>query len=180
MDVIIADKLKLHMRIARGWLLRKIKKEFGVTLDDIVFDLENTGDPSVKEIWAILKKNANECIMGHQRNETKLWGAIMLWILSKDTAYRDLFFTTARDMLDVKDKIYDNIQSLAKDPEHWYPNAHQKSVIRRREGQESGELLEGGRPYDETVLVPSIQKPRIMKGHKGRDVEPVKIYVDKD
>ena len=164
------------MRVARGWLLKKIKKEHGMTIDDIIYDLEFTGDASIKVLWGIVKSNANEIIMTHQRNEIKLWSAVFLWIISKDTAYRDMFFSIAKQILDAKDEIYDDTCKLAKDPEHWYPNAHQKAIIRRNKGQKDGTLLERGRPYDETILVPAVQKPRIIKPRKGRDVEKVIVY----
>jgi hypothetical protein len=174
MDILLSEKLKLHMRVARGWLLRKIKKQHGLTIDDIIFDLEHTSDKAVKKIWEIAKKNAEECIMPHQRNETKLWAAILLWILVKDTAYRDIFYAIAKEILDAKDDIYDNIAKLAKVPEHWYANAHKKSQDRTGEKQRSGELLDQGRSYDETIAVSSKQKPRLSKN--AQDVEPLNIY----
>jgi len=174
MDIVIADKIKLEMRIARGYLLRKIKKEYNTTLDDIIYDLECSGNPVVTQIWNTVKKNADECIMDWQRKEVKIWSAIFLWILSKDTAYRDLFFVIGKELLDAKDKIYPELLKLAKDPEHWYPNAHQKSMDRRTEMKQKGELIEGGIPYDESIAVPSRQKKRIL--NVGRDVEPVILY----
>jgi len=174
MDIELSKKLKIHLRLARGWLLKKMKKEFGVTIDDIIYDIEHSGNPSVIQIWKTVKKNAEECVMKHQQRETKLWAAIFLWILSKDTAYRDLYFAIAKELLEAKDAIYPEIKKLAKDPEHWYANAHKKSMDRRKKGQQEGTLLDRGRPYDETMAVPFIQNKRLKGGEK---VEPVNIII---
>ena len=90
MDIAPADRDKKIIRFAL-WYARKKLAE-GKTRDEIAYDMQHCGNPIIRNLYKKICDGLDQIKEEPQRNRTKEVVEFFLWILNKDTAYRQPFF----------------------------------------------------------------------------------------
>ncbi len=121
--------------------------------DDLLF----TGNAAVRNIHVVIQ----EILIKHEHDVLLKLMEYYLWILVKDTGYRDQF-------LWILDKIgNDDIRNMVKDyvkpPEKWAPNAWITSKDTTAEAHRTHRIPKTQLAYCEKVNVPSFQKKQLEK-----------------
>ena len=165
MDIVKADKMKKEMRVALWWLKHKFKKEYGVTINEILDDLDNCGNIVIGKIWKELKKAADEIKEEYQQDIALEFPAFILWAVYRDTAYVNPFFYILVNLLRQTNEILPVAEKYYKDPKDWYVNRWNNVKANTSEQKRKGEIpdIEGIMSYDETIFVPQYQQEKNTK-----------------
>lgn len=167
MNITPADKEKKLIRLALWWFKRKYKK--GEHSKSIKDDMEHCGNPVIRKVRKLIKE---ECIDNiseyekHQREAIEEVGTFLLWILYKDTAYRQPAMWLLEKLYEKEDEIRPHIKKYLTKPENWYVNEWSKSKQITKEKRENGELADGHFSDAETYFVPELQQERFKKINK--------------
>jgi len=123
-------------------------------------------NPVIKNINSILIIATNQIKPYWQRKMTRQYGQLILWILAKDTAYRDVFFWMLDELLKKSDQLRVMIKPFVKPPEQWTPNLWFDSVAKTKQLRKEGKLPDNAHSFEESVYVKSIQDERYNKNMK--------------
>jgi len=162
------DKDKHYIRVATWWLRHKYK---AANKDSIHYDMENCGNIVIKKIYDKIIKDSNKNMTGYHKATITELTELFLWIIERDTAYRDPFFYFLKEILDDKDTLYPLVLKYVKNPKDWYVNRWNRSKESSKKLKDEGRILEGGMAMDETYFVPSVQKRRFRELTREMDAE---------
>jgi len=163
MDIVFTDGMKKELRLFLWILRRKLKKKYKITLDNIIEDMDNCGNPVIGKIWNDIKKMCGQIKEEYQRKIVYEFSAIGLWMIYKDTAYGPLFMyiivpmlRNANEILPIAEKYYVDIKDL-------YVNAWSDSKEHTNQGKKDGKIpdIEGIMSVDEQIFVPQYQEKKI-------------------
>jgi hypothetical protein len=163
MDILYADDMKKDVRIVLWYLKRKLKKEYGVTMEQIKNDIENSGNPVISLLWKNVKESADKIKETYQKELVTEFPMVALWIVYKDTAYNAPFMYIIKNVLDEKEKLLPFVEKYYKEPEDWYVNRWHDTKEHTKKLKEEGKLpeLEGALSIDEEIFVPKYQMHKI-------------------
>lgn len=130
-------------------------------------DLRNCPNQVVKSVNTVILAAANQMKNRWQRKTIKLFGQLGLWIVYKDTAYRDAFFWIMYQILIRADKLLKVIEPYVKEPCDWTPNLWYDSRKLTKEQKKKGEIPDYSKSMEETIFTPSIQDKRHKKILQG-------------
>ena len=154
MDIAPADRSKKIIRFAL-WYARKKLAE-GKTKDEISYDMQHCGNPIIRRIYNKINEGLDEIKEEPQRNRTKEVAEFFLWILNKDTAYRQPFFYILNEML--KDKeMFKGIEKYVTEPDKWYVNQWHESKEVTKKKREDGKITDRELSPAELIYVPNEQ-----------------------
>lgn len=156
-----ASKQKKIIRIIM-WLLQK---KLGKTVDDMANDLEHCGNPIFQELYLVLMETVNNNESKFQRKTSYQVGVTMLWILYRDSAYKDpTYWSLAQLLLKAPEllTILSN-KGYLKPPAKWSCNVWDRSRKRTKMLQDRGDIPKNAKSIDEDIFVPSIQKRKLKK-----------------
>jgi hypothetical protein len=153
------DKHKKLIKIADGWLRRKI----GASVDVVHKDLSNCGNPVFFRIAKILNKAADYVDTKYQQKIIRDYGELFLWIMYKDTAYRDPAFWILYQLLDNAEVIKKELEPYVKEPEDWYVNCWNRSKINTAKGRKDGRIPNNRKSFDESIFTPPEQLQKLKK-----------------
>ena len=152
----------IHKKTIRAatWLLRK---KLGKTaeVDAIHSDLTCCGNAAVQLIVGLLNDASNEMKAPYQKKTVKQLGELLVWIVYKDTAYRDPLFWMLYQI--GNKQIQDAVRPYVKEPEDWYVNLWEKSKEHTKELRERGEIRAHGMSPDEEIFTPALQRKKLSK-----------------
>jgi hypothetical protein len=94
----------------------------GASTQVIDYDIEGTSNEAIAALDKILVGTTDRIKSNYQKRMVKDYGRLALWILTKDTAYRDEFFWMLYNLLQNADVILPLVKPYVKDPSEWYPN----------------------------------------------------------
>lgn len=156
-DIIFGDDIKHSVRLAAWWL----RKEYGKQ-GDIHNDVVNCGNPIIKEIHTIIYDASNQIKEKYQRAIGIDYPELALWILYKDTAYRQIFFYVLKKLMDRKDELMPFLNEYYVEPKDWYVNRWWDGKDATDKKKKSGELADvpGNMSFEETFLTPMYQMER--------------------
>lgn len=157
MDILPADKTKNQIRLAAWWLRHKYAG--GANKDKIHDDMLNCGNPVLRKIFYKINELA-DIKEGYQRSMIVDFVELFLWILYKDTAYRDPFFYIAKNIFDIKDELMPDIMKYYKEPKDFYVNRWHDTKENTKKGRENKSVLSDELSYDETFFVGETQRAR--------------------
>lgn len=162
MDILAAEKPKKLIRLA-VWLLRKKLGDAGHGYA-IHHDMIHSANPVMKYLTEKINK-ASENITDeeYQRNTVRELSELALWIVSKDTGYRDIFFWLLNDILEDADGLKEALKEYVKPPEKWYVNVWSKTKANTKKLRKDGKISKYAMSHDEEIFTPSIQKKRLEK-----------------
>jgi len=158
------DKHKKLVKIADGWL----RKKMGASVTVVHEDLKNCGNPVFSRIAFWLNKAADEINRPYQQRMVRNYGELFLWIMYKDTAYRDPGFWVLYQLLKNADVILKEIEPYVKDPEDWYVNAWNESLKNSKELHDKGKIPKNQKSFDESIFTPPEQMKRLKKYSKKK------------
>jgi len=159
LDIVPADKEKWYMRIAMNWFIKKYSG--GKNSKIIHEEMEDCGNPLIRYIMKLRKKLTDNISEDYQTKMISDTTEFLLWILYKDTAYRQIFVYALKQMMDDKEKLMPMIEKYYREPEDWYVNVWNESKKITREKRESGEITKHGMSVAEKYFVPRITRQRI-------------------
>jgi hypothetical protein len=156
-----AGKQKKIIRITI-WLLQK---KLGKTVNDMANDLKHCGNPVFQELYYILLETVNNNESTFQRETTYQVGITMLWILYKDTGYKDPSYWGLAQLLLKAPELLTTLSDggYLKPPKKWACNVWDRSRKRTKMLQERGDIPKNAKSLDEDIFVPGIQKRKLEK-----------------
>jgi hypothetical protein len=158
-DIVTGEFPKKIIRMA----VKLIRKYLKADAKKVEEDLKFCKNPVTKVVNRVLLAGANKLKPEYQRNAVKELGQLGLWILQKDTAYRDVFFWMLYQLLKMSNKLLPIVERYVKPPEEWTPNIWYDSKQITIDKKEQGKIPVGSKSFEETIYVPDIQEKRQAK-----------------
>ena len=159
LDIVPADKEKWYLNVAVDWFIKKYSD--GKNSEVIAEEINDCGNPIIRRIVKLRDKAINSISENHQKRMMKTFGDFGLWMMYKDTAYRQIFIWMLKELFDQKDELMPFINKYYVEPDDWYINKWTKGKQKSKKQIESGEIPEGLMSNLEKYFVPSIQRKRI-------------------
>jgi len=141
---------KKILRMGLGVICRKLKKKEPVRNNDI----ECSPNPVVRILDKLLVVTADNLKAPWQHDTAKTFGKFFLWLVSKDTAYRDAFFWALYKLLKMSDKILPLLEPYVKPPEKWFPNVWQDGKDETARLRKEGAIPKNGLSHVESMFLP--------------------------
>lgn len=164
MQIVPADDNKRLIRLGLWWFHRKYN---GSEESKYIYeDLKTCGNPLFYKIYRILKRDLHDNISEHekhQRNAILDVGGFLLWILYKDTAYRQPAVYALKKVLDMKDELMPLIEEYYAEPENWYVNQWSESKQNSKKLKKEGKIGSNELSVEETYFSPEIQSIRMQE-----------------
>lgn len=123
-------------------------------------DLKYNQNQVVRNLNSALTLGAELIKPSWQRKTVKQLGQLGLWIVIKDTAYRDAFFWILYQVLKRADKLLVMIEPYVKPPEEWTPNVWKDSKLKTKKLKDTGHIGANAMCLEETIFTPNIQNKR--------------------
>ncbi len=137
-----------------------------VNMDIIDENLKFYPNPVIKNLNDILIVGSNQIKPYWQRRMMRQYGQLILWLVAKDTAYRDVFFWILNEILKRADEFRVLIKPFVKPPSQWIPNLWFDSVEKTKQLKKEGKLPDNMHSFEETMYFKSIQDERYKKNMK--------------
>ena len=162
MDILAGEKPKKLIRLA-VWMLRKKLGDAGSGAA-IHHDMIHSANPVMKYLTEKINE-ASEHITDeeYQRNTVRELGELALWIMGKDTGYRDIFYWLFNEILKDADELRESMKDYIKPPEKWYVNVWSKTKKNTKMLRKKGKISKHSMSHDEEIFTPSIQGKRLSK-----------------
>ena len=157
MDIMADGKSKKYIRAATYLLRKKLHTDIETMHEDLI----HSGNPAVALVVSELNKAASEVKEAYQQKTVRELGELLLWIVTHDTAYRDIIFYLLYRLGD--DTMKKLLAPYYKTPSMWYVNTwHDTKELTAKE-KEEGKIPDGTMSHAETIFVPQIQRKRLSK-----------------
>lgn len=108
--------------------------------EELARDLVATPDVVARVLNEVLEEAASRIEREHQARMVREVGQLLIWILSRDTAYRDVRDWALREALQ---RLGAARLPPAREPQDWYINVYEAGVRMNRERKADGLLLPG-------------------------------------
>ena len=141
---------KKILRMGLRLICKKLVKKEAVRNDD----LKCSPVPIVKALDKLIEVTADNLKPKWQRDSTRTFGKFFLWLVVKDTAYRDAFFWVLYKILKMADKLLPLIEPYVKPPEEWFPNVWQDGIDATAKGKADGTIPKNGLSQVESMFIP--------------------------
>jgi len=158
-DVAFSERQKKIFRILLKLGMAKLKFEEKVIAENLTYSPNEV----IKNLNALLLAGANQIQPDWQRHCIKLYGRALLWIIQKDTAYRDVFFWMLYQLLKKSKELIPIVEPYVKPPEEWIPNLWDNSRKKTRLLKKEGKIPADMKSFEETIFVPDTQDKRHQK-----------------
>ena len=123
-------------------------------------DLKFNPNPIVNVLGKLIELTAGNLKAKWQAATIRTYGKFTLWLVIKDTAYRDAFFWMLYKLLKSADKLLPLIEPYVKPPELWFPNVWVDTKEATHKKREKGEIPDNALSLQETVFLPRHTKKR--------------------
>lgn len=166
LDITPVDTEKWYFRIAFEWF---IKKYSGGKNSKIIHDeMVDCGNPVIRHLMRLkdeIKENIYDSgdpsiIDGWQKNNIDKTVEFFLWILYKDTAYRQIFFWAMKNLMDDKKELMPEIMRYYTEPKDWYVNIWNESKRITKKQRDGGIISNTELSDAEKFFVPNITAMR--------------------
>lgn len=172
MDILFADDLKREVRLGLWLFLKRVQKDYGVTVEQMEDDLENCGNPVIAKMWDVIKSSSKQIKESYQREMSLQYPMVILWIVYKDTAYANPFFHMLNRIIE-DEKLCTKAKEYDIPVKDWYVNRWHDTKEHTRLMKEKGELadVDGVMSQDEQIFVPKYQAKAAYELNKALDEE---------
>jgi len=171
MDILHADDMKWTMRVIAHYAQKKLESElqnkYNVKLDknqtfiDFVHqDLMACSNQSVRSVYKQILAAAHEMNTNYQTSTIADLGSFMLWVVYKDTAYRDPFFWILKNLIN-DDDFKKQLDMYAREPKDWYCPRWIESKDKTKKLRDEGVISEYDLSPEEKNFVPNIMYDRV-------------------
>lgn len=154
-DIGFADKPKRLVRLGLWWIRKKFAE--GKEAPEIHDDIVNCGNPVIRRFHKVMLETSGNIEENYQNGLMRDLSEFMLWIIYKDTAYRDPFFWSLKRILERKDELMPLIEKYYKEPKDWYINTWTATKKNTARLIKENKLPEGQLAPDEHTFVPQSQ-----------------------
>ena len=158
-DILFGEYSKKVVRLG----VKLMRKKLGADVKVVEHDLKYCPNPCIRALDKIITTASDNIKPEFQRKTVRELGKLALWIIYKDTAYRDVFFWILYKILKLADKLLPLVEPYVKPPNEWYPNMWEDSRQKTREMKEKGEIPRNAMSPEETIFTPAIQDKRHKK-----------------
>jgi len=163
-DIAWGEHSKKILRLLLKLGYRHLKVDMQIVDENLKF----YPNPVIRNLNDILIVGSNQIKPYWQRRMIKQYGQLVLWLVAKDTAYRDMFFWTLNEILKKADKLQKLIKPFVKPPEQWTPNLWHDSKEKTKQLKKEGKIPDNMHSFEETMWVKSIQDKRYNKNMKRK------------
>jgi len=101
-----------------------------------------------------------------QARQVKIFGQMFLWLMLKDTAYKDVFAWTLYKLLKSADKLIPLVEPYVKEPKDFYPNQWRDTLEETKRQRKEGKIPANAKSNTELMFTPTVQKKRLEKLNK--------------
>lgn len=152
-------EISMHKKIIRTtvWLLRH-KLGSCATVERVHEDLMESGNATVQFLTGMLNYAGKNIKERYQSKTVSELGELSIWILTKDTAYRDIFFWLLDQVLQRATEIRKWIQPYVKDPKDWYVNVWHETKKESDKLKTEGRIPKYGKSASEKIFTPAEQQ----------------------
>ena len=154
-DILDSELQKKYIRFGMRLLRKKLGK--CASSGSIKEDMNNCGNPLFAMLYRDVFNMADKVEHGHQRNMIKELSEIFIWILNRDTAYRDEAIWMLNYILEHKEEYQKALKPYLKPPKKWYSNVWEKTMKQTEEGRKDGSISKWGKSHAEKIFTPSEQ-----------------------
>lgn len=173
MDILGADDMKWTMRIIAHYAMKKLesemKKQYNVQvpkdksfIDYVHDDLGVCTNPGIRKIYKQLLLAGQHMPTQHHSSMIVDLGSFLLWVVYKDTAYRDPLFWIINNIME-DPEFKDNIKDYVTQPMDWYCPRWIQSKESTEKLRNEGIIPEYDMSPDEKRFVPAEQFKEINK-----------------
>ena len=159
MDVLFGNKSKKLLRAAEYLIRWKLKADIKV----VDHDMQCCQHSVFKALYKIVQAAGNNINPPWQKRTIKDLGGLGVWILYKDTAYRDVTIWMLYQMLKRADVLLPEIEKYYKEPKDMYPNVWYASRLKSKDMKKKGEIAGYEMCLEEEIFTPSSQKEKLKK-----------------
>ena len=153
-DVMFGEFQKKLLRIGA----ELIRKKMGASTQVIDYDIEGSVNQAVRALDKILIGSAEKIKPNYQRRMIKDYGRLGLWIMVKDTAYKDYFFWMLYNILKNADTLLPLVEPYVKSPNEWYPNIWYDSKVESKKLKSENKIPDYAMSEIEKIFVPKRKK----------------------
>jgi len=160
-DIVHGERLKKVFRMLLKLGYKTLKRD----MDMVSQDLQYTQNPVIRNLNAAIMLGASHLHQqdDYQKNTMLKYGQAGLWVITKDTAYRDVFFWTFDKILEHADEFRKMLKPYVKPPEEWIPNLWQDSKDKSERLKAEKKIPMDDKSFEETIFTPQIQDKRHKK-----------------
>jgi hypothetical protein len=164
-DIMHGEHLKKILRMLLKTGYKFLKKDMAM----VNSDLRYTQNPVIKNLNTLVIIGANNLHQkdNWQKNMVLGYGQSLLWVVTKDTAYRDVFFWTLDKLVDsiIKNpkKWKQMLKPYIKSPEEWTPNLWSDSKLKSDKLKREGKIPKNAKSLEEVMFTPSAMKQKLKK-----------------
>jgi len=162
MDIIQAEKLKKYIRMGTAVLRKMLGK--CANPEVIHQDLARSGNPIAQYLSELINLTADQLEDAEWQERTiRQMGELGVWLMTKDTGYRPMFFWALDKMLDDRVALKKMIAPYVQEPHEWYPNVWKRTKKNSKKFRKKGLLPKYGVSPDEEIFVPDKQLKKLSK-----------------
>ncbi len=155
-----------HSKKILRLLLKLGYRHLKVDMDIIDENLAFFPNPVIKNLNSIILIGSNKIKPYWQRRMFRQYSQLVLWIIGKDTAYRDVFFWILNEILKKSDELQKMIKPFVKPPSEWIPNLWYDGVQKTKQLKKDGKLPDNMHSFEESMYVKKIQDERYKRNMK--------------
>lgn len=162
MDIIHGELTKKVFRMLRKTGYKFLKTD----MDNMGKDLAISQNPVVRNLNNLLELTAShlkDSGVHWQRDVLLGYGRAFIWLITKDTAYRDMFFWALDKLLARAEEFRKMLKPYVKEPKDWTPNRWAFSMKKTQRLRKANKIPANGKSMEETIYTPPIQDKRHKK-----------------
>lgn len=158
-DIAHGEKLKKIFRMVLSTGMKFAKRDMVMAGRD----LQVNQNPVIRNLNTLLLMTASHLKQKDQWQSRTMtgYGQALLWMVVKDTAYRDPFFWMINEILKHPEEMKKLLEPYVKPPEEWIANQWEDSKNKTRLLKKKGDIPEHGKSFEETLFTPQIQDKRM-------------------
>ena len=150
-DIIYSDKAKIKFRIAHKLM------SGGNTFQTAHADMRTCPNLLFRKLYKKLMLGASHIKKYHQQHIVADFGAWLIHILYKDTAYNPITIWILKEIVNDKELVK-YVNEHAVEPEDWYVNRWHETLEHTAKLQKEGKLDSTTLSADEMIFVPAAQQ----------------------
>jgi hypothetical protein len=129
-----------------------VRKRLGASIEIVDQDMDICQNEAIKAIDTVLVAASNQIIAPWQQKMSKEFGRLALWILYKDTAYKDMFIWMLHQILKHADKLLPVVEKMVKQPDEWTPNVWWKARQTSEKMRQENKIPKNWKSLEESVF----------------------------
>lgn len=162
MDIIQSEKAKKYIRMGVAVLRKMLGK--CAHPENIHKDLSMSGNPIAQYLSQLINITADQIEDSEWQERTiRELGELGVWMLTKDTGYRPMFFWALDKMLDDHVALKKMIAPYVQEPHEWYPNVWGRTKKNSKKFRKKKLLPRYGVSPDEEIFIPFKQEQKLNK-----------------